>query len=77
MVGRMGTNWILREGLYACPGPRLGRKLNLCGGETARMTTTPAAPDMYKSDAGRVDGENLGFNCRSPRASIRVSTEGY
>lgn len=59
------------------PRSRLGRKLKLCGGDTATMTTTPAAPDVYKSDAGRVDGESLGFNCRSLRASIRVSSEGY
>lgn len=46
--GRANGNELDRKGLYACPGLlRLGRKLNLCGGEAASMLTTSAAPDIY------------------------------
>lgn len=41
--GRANGNELDREGLYACPGLlRLGRKLNLCGGEAASVLTTPS-----------------------------------
>lgn len=45
--GRANGNRLDREGLYVCmPRFRLGRKLNICGGEAAEISTTPAAPDV-------------------------------
>lgn len=44
--GRANGSELDREGLCACLGSMLGRKLNLCGGEAARVRTTSAAPDV-------------------------------
>lgn len=42
------------------------------GNEDAAHTGDPR---YYKSDLVRVAGDNLGFNCRSGRASVSISPE--
>lgn len=73
-AGRANGNELDREGLYASPGLlRLGRKLNLCGGEAASALTTPAAPGHISLALDELTAEVWASIARQV-GPVRVST---